>query len=294
MATTKKWTRNGYPYPAKLFPGDPPKIGNPPPRCVNEYFLIEALLRSEPVMAAYNHGGEPALIAKFRDYGIIGQNPLRGSHRALLSRPSIDKALDKKLAELGYVAMDLGILDLGILATLPPRVQIHHDNMILCGPTDGLADCLAYLQNRNPRFLCLRIDTRQPVETIIKRLRPLLKEKHRQAQAVPLPAWLAFYERLKKTPVRKIESWLDYLRCYDRFQKGESTVAAGEAVYGKRGDGSKATDNANSAKRRVRGLIKSADEWAAAQARASTKRIKQPTEDRPLWPPQKKPPHKKP
>ncbi len=291
MATTRKQTRNGYPYKIPTFSGNPPKISILPPRCVNEYFLIEALLRSEPVMAAYNHGGKPALIAKFRDYGITDQDPLHGSHHKLLSPPGIDKALNKQLAKLGYVAMDLGILDLGILATLPPRVQIHHDNMILCGPTDGLADCLAYLQNRNPRFLCLRIDTRHPVKTIIDGLRPLLTEKHRQAQAVSLPAWLAFYECLKKTPVRTIKSWLDYLRCYDLFQNGESTVAAGEAVYG---DNDAATEHANSAKRRVRVLIKDADEWAQAQVRASTKRIKQPTEDRPLWPTQKKPPHKKP
>lgn len=290
MATTKKRTRNGYPYSILPFPGDPPKIDILPPRCVNEYFLIEALLRSEPVMAAYNHGGELALIAKFKDYGITDQDPLHGSHHTLLSPPGIDKALDKKLAELGYVAMDLGILDLGILATLPPR-QVHLGNMILCEPTDGLADCLAYLQNRNPRFLCLRIDTRHPAGTITERLLPLLQERYQQTQAVPRPAWLAFYERLEKTPVRTIKSWLDYFRCYDLFQKGKSTKAAGQLVYK---DADAATEHANIAMRRVRDLIKDADEWAQAQVRASTKRIKQPTEDRPLWPPQEKAPQKKP
>jgi hypothetical protein len=282
MSKKKKSARNSYPYKILPFSGNSSKIGTPPPIYVNEYFLIEALLRSEKVMEAYRQGGEQALITKFREYGIVGHNPLHGSHHALLSEPVVDKEWGKKIAQLGHVDMGLGILDLGILATLPPNMNVHHGNLMLCGPNDGLADCLAYLRNSNPRFLCLRIDTSHPVETIIKRLRPLLRERHKQATKVPPDGLFAFYDRLMKTPFRKIKAWLEYLQCYDLFQSGKTTEATGAQVYAK---SPIASDKANLAIRRATVLITHAEAVASEQEQASKERIKKPKKNRTLWPP---------
>jgi hypothetical protein len=282
MSKKKKSARSGYPYKILPFSGDPSKIGTPPPISVNEYFLIEALLRSEKVMEAYRQGGEQALITKFREYGIVGHNPLHGSHHGLLSEPVVDKEWGEKIAQLGQVDMGLGILDLGILATLPPNVNVHHGNLMLCGANDGLADCLAYLRNSNPRFLCLRIDTSHPVETIITRLRDLLRERNKQATKVPLHGIFEFYARLEKTPFRKIKAWLEYIQCYDLFKSGKTTEAAGEQVY----DGSViASEKANTAVRRVKALIKHAEAVASEQEQANKERIKKPKKNRILWPP---------
>jgi len=278
MPKKKKSARSGYPYKILPFSGDHSKIGKPPPIFVNEYFLIEALLRSEKVMEVYEQGGEHALITKFREYGVVGHNPLHGSHHALLSKPELDKEWGEKIAQLGYVDMCLGILDLGILATLPPNVNIHHRNLMLCGPKDGLADCLAYLRCDNPRFICLRIDTRHPVETIIKSLRPLLQERHKL-----LPDNLVgFYDRLQKTPFRKSKAWLEYLQCYDLFQSGKTTEATGKQVYNGNDNES---DRANLAIRRVKFLIKYAEAVASEQEQENKKRIKKPKKNRTLWPP---------
>ena len=280
MSKRKKSARSGYPYEILPFSGDPTKIGTPSPSSVNEYFLIEALLRSEKVMKVYEQGGEHALVTKFGEYGVVRHKPLRGSHHALLSKPVVDKEWGKKMAQLGHVDIGLGILDLGILATLPPNVNVHHGNLMVGGPNDGLADCLAYLQHSNPRFICLRIDTRHPVETIITRLRPLLRERHEQAKNMA-PAF-PFYEHLEKTPFRKIKAWFEYLQCYDLFMSDKTTEAAGEQVYGK---SVIAAEKANTAIRRVKALVTHAEDVAREQEQANKKRIKKPKKNRILWPP---------
>lgn len=282
MSKKKKSARSGYPYKILPFSGDPSKIGTPPPISVNEYFLIEALLRSEKVMKAYRPDDKLALISKFRECGIVGHSPLDGTHHALLSEPVVDKEWAKKIAQLGHVDMGLGILDLGILATLPPNVNVHHGNLMLCGPSDGLADCLAYLRNSNPRFLCLRIDTSHPVGTIIARLRSLLREKQKQATKVLPDNLVGFSDRLQKTPFRKIKAWLEYLQCYDLFQSGKTTEATGKQVYNGNDNES---DRANLAIRRVKYLIKYAEDLASEQEQENKKRIKKPKKNRTLWPP---------
>lgn len=272
-------SRTGYPY--KILPfSDPSKIGKPLPDWVNEFFLIEALLRSEKVMEAHRPNDKKALIDKFREYGVVGHDPLRGTHHALLSDPIEDREWERRVARLGYVDISLNILDLGILAKLQPNEYVHHDNLSLCGSADGQADCLAYLRDTSPRFVCLRIDAAQPVETILKRLRLLLRERHKQVKQHSPEA--GFYDRLQKTPFRKVTAWLEYFRCYDLFQSGQTEEAAGAQVYPR---DIIATAKANTAIRRVKFVIQHAERVAHGQERARKERTKKPIKNRPFWPP---------
>ena len=231
-------------------------------------------------MKAHRSNDKKALIDKFRAYGVVDHDPLRGTHHALLFEPREDREWERKVTRLGYVDMSLGILDLGILAKLPPNEYVHHDNLTLCGANDGLADCLAYLRDCSSRFVCLRIDAAQPVETILKRLRLLLRERHKLIEQSPHNA--GFYDRLEKTPFRNIKAWLEYLRCYDLFQGGQTNEDVGSQVYPR---DFIATAKANTAIRRVRFVIQHAERVAAGQEQARKDRIKKQIKNRPLWPP---------
>lgn len=257
MSPTKKPAQSSYPYTIRPFTGDYKKIGKCPAAWVNEFFFIEALLRSPKVMAAFQAGGEQALTAIFIKYGVDGQAPLKGSHHALLSEPLRDKAWDAEMAQLGDIDTRLGIIDLGILARLPPNSIVHHGNITIHGFPDNLAECLAYLRDSNPRFLCLRIDTSAPPTKIIERLRPLLRNRHEQAKKMPPNKFVAVHHRQKKTPFRSVKTWLQYLQCYDLRKNGlppkdiEAQVYPGDPI---------AHEKVNVAIKRVLLLIKAAED----------------------------------
>lgn len=280
MPSKKKSLRPPYPYLIPPFSGDPSRIRKTLPEWVNEYFLIEALLRSQPVMEAYRPDNPSALIAKLRACGITGHDPLNGTHHALLSEPLEDHEWAKKLYPLGYVDNSLGILDLGVLAKLPPNQTARYHDTIVAGSGDGMGDCRSYLLGTNPRYVCLRIDAAKPVETILQRLRVFLKDRHTEATQRPLLQEAS--RRLQRTPFRNIPAWLAYVRCYDLYQSGLTIEAAGAQVYG---GSAIATEKANVAIRRVTSVIRHAVRVATEQERGSKQRIKRPTPNRPFWPP---------
>lgn len=72
--------KTSYPYPRPIpeFQGNPEE--NLKAIALQEYFTIEALIRTETAFQAYKAGGEQALKALFKSRGIIGQEPLSDSH----------------------------------------------------------------------------------------------------------------------------------------------------------------------------------------------------------------------
>ena len=236
-------------------------------------------------MEAYRPDDPSALITKLRACGITGHDPLKGTHHALLSQPLEDHEWKedewaKTLYQLGYVDNSLGILDLGVIAKRPPNQTVRYHDTIVAGSLDGMGDCRSYLLGTNPRYVCLRIDVAQPVETILKRLRVFLKDRHTKVKQLPILEGAS--RRLKKTPFRNIPAWLAYVRCYDLYQSGLTIEAAGAQVYG---GSAIATEKANVAIRRVTSVIRHAVRVATEQERGSKQRIKRPTPNRPFWPP---------
>ncbi len=289
MPPKRKSPRTPYPYTILPFSGDPSRIRTTRPEWVNEYFLIEALLRSKPVMKAYRPDDPSTVITKLRASGITGQDPLKGTHHALLSEPLEDHEWVRKMAQLGDLG--LGILDLGVIAKLPPKVKVQHNTMHVTGTADGLGDCKSYLLDPNPRYVCLRIDAAKPVETILQRLRVLLRDRHQQAIQSAFPhhpdgGWREFSRRLKQIFFRNIPAWLAYVCCYDLYQSGLTIKAAGGQVYP---DDPNATEKASVAIRRVKFVIRHAERLAAEQERFGKQRVKKPGTNKFFWPPRRIP-----
>ncbi len=285
MPPKRKPPRSPYPYTILPFSGDPSHIRKTLPEWVNEYFLIEALLRSRPVMKAYRPDDPSSLITTLAAYGITGHDPLKGTHHELLSEPRDDHEWARKMAQLGKLG--LGILDLGVLAKLPPNVKIDHKDIHVTGPADGMGDCLFYLRSTNPRYVCLRIDAAKPFETILRRLRVLLRDRNQQVWKKASPhhpdgAFHAFYRRFKVTVFKNPQTWLAYFRCYDLHARGKTIKDAGDQVYL---DDFNATEKASGAIQKVKHVIQHAERFAAEQERASKQRIKRPGAHKFLWPP---------
>ena len=288
-----------YPYTipslnplCRLLQADPEAFKNRPAQWVNEFFLIEALLRSEKAKQAYRSGGHRELIRFFHDHNIAFQNPLKRSHHRLLTSPP--EKLVEELKEMGDVDCLLGIQDLGALVTLTPDIRITRDKTTWCG-YDGEQDILESLRNSNPRFVYLRFDLAHPIDTILesKKLRRLLKKKREQfhkqpkARTIPIVSLLrrpspsdvgdpevifrgpafAFSDRQRKwTPFKDISNWLNYLKCDDLREKGHSPQEIAAKVYPGMKQGA---EKYYSAIKRVKQAIKSAENgtWPPSTSR---------------------------
>ena len=259
MPKTKKPESSDYPYKIPPFSGDPSKIGKRPPVWVNEYFLIEALLRSQKVMKAYRRCKERALMAILKEHGIIEQDPLRSTHHALLLAPSEDSETNEKWAELGYVDMKLQIRDLGAVAKRPANTIANIGGVSWSWGFSGEEECLGLLRNPHPRYLFLQIDVSHPPTPIIHRLLPLLKERHEAFKTMPPPKLLASSYRLLKTPFDDIPAWLRYFQCYDLRVRGKLTY--GQIALQTHGN-HKMRDNPEKAVRCVNRVIRAAEDKA--------------------------------
>ncbi len=234
-------------------------------------------------MEAYQHHPS-SLIPTLSVWGIINQDPLKGTHHALLSEypEGFDREWAKETAKHGQLNVRLNILDLGVLAKLPSSEGF---------PSTGESACLAYLRGTDPRYVCLRIDAVHPVETVLKQLRVLLRDRHQQAFQGSHPHHSdgessEFFRRRKQTFFRNIPAWLAYFHCYDLYQSGLTIEEVGRQVY--RGD-INAADNAGVAIRRVKRVIRHAESLTAELAgqEGSLKRGQLVKHRTFYWPPQR-------
>jgi hypothetical protein len=232
------------------------------PHKVNEFFLIEFLLRSSRIRALYSEeNGKQKFQAILRQRGIHSQDPLSGSHHHLLIES--EKFADE-MGELGYLDVGLGILDLGKIFSLPPGYETNCDGMVLRGSFyGGEEECRSRLRMsdplRNRRALSLYCELNHPPDVIWKRLRPILHARHEEAtrQASGKEAMQVRHSseqeiRDNQRPhfnIRNVRTWLEYLYCYD-YSKFENKTYGdiGALVYGKK---KSATDSAKKAVKRV-------------------------------------------
>lgn len=189
-----------------------------------EFFRIEALLRSSSVQHLYHEckmtSGRMAERPLFTRYGICW-DVLDGAHHQLLTpdpmfiKPPWFPPLPTSQPELLARA---GVIDIGASAK------------------EGHAHAWSYLmQDSNPRFLFLAIDTMTKAETIITALRPILQERNAQTEQAPpidtvfvrdgmisddsdddvSPSFTQPHNAFKNSPIRDVKNWLDYFTCYD-------------------------------------------------------------------------------
>jgi hypothetical protein len=239
----------------RLHATNPKVFKNKPAEWINEFFLIEALLRTEEVKKAYRRGKNRALMAILQDHGIIEQDPLRGTHHALLVASSEDSKANAQWAELGYVDKKLQIRDLGVVAKRPANTTSLISGVDWYWGESGEQECLRLLRHPHPRYLFLQIDAARKPQPIINRLRPLLKERHELLKQMARSQLFAFHHRLQKTPFNDIPAWLRYFQCYDlRHDQGLEYGPIALRMYGTH----KKRDNPEKAVARVEWAIEGA------------------------------------
>lgn len=290
----KKETPTGYPYrlPSldrllRLHQANPKIFKNRPAQWVNEFFLIEALLRSDKAKHAHHSGSDPELLRFFRDHNIIGQKPLQGSHHPLLTAPRQTLRGDN----FGNVDTLLGIQDIGVLARLTPDTIRKMTRGTMEWPMyDGEQAVLTLLRNPSPRFVCLRFDASLPLDTILesKQLRRLFKERRKQSKGLQRPIvtllrrpssgvgepevvsrgpLFAFSDRQRAwTPFKDITMWLRYLKCYAMWKAEHSPDEISAKVFPGMGNG---LSQYYSAIKQVKKAIKSAEDgtWPPSTSR---------------------------
>ncbi len=239
-----------------------------------EFFRIEALLRSKKVMEVYRRTYKKytktnrTIDALFLDFAVMdGWNVLNGSHHKLISIEPIG------IHHLFYTP-DCGIRDLRwVIAGRPKTIFEPNDYLVhwLKGSNDKfLAE----------RYLTLRIDTAHPPDRILKALKIELERRHKTEKNVSIskPEVKIMYQRnaegrklknygfsirgcyhpTKKSPIRKIQTWLDYFTCYDlRHCQNLTFGDIAKKVYPP--GGPKNRDRAEIAFRRIVKLIKAAE-----------------------------------
>lgn len=185
-------------------------------------------------------------------HGVFSRAPLSGSHHALITH---DKQLDEKLLRFGYLDVGLGILDLGRLARLQPGEELRHGSVVIGGPFDGGAkECALRLRSQNPQFLHLRLDLSHPPEAILGRLSVLLHQAWKSAGNITKKG-IDGRLKPKAVPIKKIETRMKFLQCYDLQQEGRTVEQIADIMY-------KGLDNrvgnASQALNRAKEMIRSA------------------------------------
>jgi hypothetical protein len=249
----KRKTVQGYPY--TILPVDQSRI-KPKLRPIeaDQFLLVETLLRTPKIIELYERDKQAFQSYWNERHGIFSTNPLGGSHHSLVIP---DKKIEQKLREMGYVDVGLGMLDLGIVAKLPPMTNVHHDSIVLVGPANGgAAECTLRLQGRNPRFLQLHLDVSHPPEAIIDRLRPLLRARYEAIKRRPSVRRFTY----EAVPKAQIVTKLKFFRCYDlqRPPHNRTIQEIAEIVYKDQSNtkGS-AEGNTKQALARARAMIRS-------------------------------------
>jgi hypothetical protein len=241
------------PYPYDIRAIDQSKIkARVSPAAFEKFCLIETLLRMPEVTRLYNEEREE-FDRYWRYYhGIFGYNPVKGSHHALICRR--DRDLEQKLLQLGYIDVDLGIIDLGNIFKLAPETVFRHGDIDLVGPTfGGEAECNTFLQSNDPRYLHLRLDTTRPPAAIWEAIKPLLTARYKISIAGRRRS------TSKAIPKSEIKTFLEYFRCFDLRRSGLKVREIADIVARERDDSKGAADEyAKQALRRSRKKITSA------------------------------------
>jgi len=252
-----------------------------------EFFRIEALLRSKKVMEVYRRTYKKYIKTNrttdklfasttdklFTDFAVHdGWKVLNGSHHKLICIEPIEQFSRHHL----FFTPDCGISDLrwAIVERSKPN---RESNDLLVRWLKGVDDC--FLAERH---LTLRIDTAYPPDRILKALKIELERRHKTEKNVSIgkpevkiigpknagmkskkhgfQIWVSgCYHPTKKSPIRKIQTWLAYFTCYDlRHCQNLTFGDIAKKVYPP--GGSKSRDRAEIAFRRVTKLIKAAEQ----------------------------------
>lgn len=247
--------RSSVPYPYIIPPIDLTRARQKVrPQEAHEFLLIESLLRTTEMIDLYKRDKAGFNSYWKHNHGIFSRDPLCGSHHALIID---DRHLEEELLKFGYLDVGLGILDLGRFSRLQPGKELRYGPVVLGGPLDGGAKaCALLLRSQDSKFLHLRLDLSHPPEAILERLRVLLHQKWKHAGDVGTQGVSG---RLKPEAVaiKKIETRLKYLRCYDLQREGKKVEEIADIMY-KGLDNS--LGNASQALHRAKELIRSAED----------------------------------
>lgn len=239
------------------------KTASAPPICVNRYFLIEALKRSEKVMKQYKQGGVPRFILCSR-YGLDEEALARKDHDKYLSVIP-DAPSDSDYLKLGFVSHDPNILDLKIVAKVPKggvKYTTGHFNFWQNG---GEATVLEFLRDPTPEVLCLAIPMKASPTALIERLYPLIQARHKEAMNVPPDERTIRINNVTKCFFEDVAAWRRYIQCYDLWKSGHlSQKEIAYQIYPGTDrlcseEVSKAVQNVKSGIKQVRQMIKSAE-----------------------------------
>jgi hypothetical protein len=238
-------------YPYSIPPVDLKQVHSKVrPLSAHEFFLVEALLRTPKIIKLYKHD-KTAFDAYWRDnHGELSRNPLAGSHHLLILK---DRQFEQELLRIGYLDVGLGILDLGTIARLPRGAALRHGPIEIVGSYDGARECALRLRSTNPQFLHLRLDLSHPPQAILERLELILDAQCRRVRGKRKKDVSALLQR-EAVSLKKIETYMRYLRCYDLQREGLPIDQIANKVYA----GSDNRDGTTAqALRRARALIRS-------------------------------------
>ncbi len=257
MPTKRKL--NPYPYsiPPVTCPDDT-TLQQLDAKNVLEFFRVEALLRSKPVMQLYQREGRSSKsdrTLQTRPYSLYyGWRVLNGKHHHLLvPEPSLS------LHRAGIVELWKTLSDWDAMKECWKEFNPEFDY------EDVFEDPRQDIESDDPRYLYIGIDAAHPPERIIGALRPILKQRHKaaKAQAGRPPSRIDFISIDPRKPrerpiIRNFKAWFDYLKCYDlRHCEGLSYGEIAKRVYPP--GGPKARDRAEKAFIRVQRLIAAAE-----------------------------------
>lgn len=189
----------------RTYPFIIPEVHCPPPETLEklapwgilEFFRVEALLRSKKIHQIYRRRKREAV-----DFKIMG--------------PKYGFDFDEVLDEARHHNL-IGYLNV-VEDPLSPILDITSD----IKKKKDLKDAYTLKLWISPQYKYFRLDCRNPPETIIKRLKPLLKKAHQDSLALPLKRDVGggqglAYHPYKKPPIHNgnLSLWLQYLNCYD-------------------------------------------------------------------------------
>ena len=205
-----------YPYPIRGVECPPDSVlERIDPWLILEFFRVEALLRSPTVQQLYRMhmsslSSDPSLSTEgnlllFSRYGISWANINSVDHHFLLNPHPVQSLTQAGITDMGAIIKD---------------GQSEFWNLTMKSDT--------------PQYVYLAINAAFPPETILKALKPVLKERNKLVWD-PEGIWKPVTEvvtslrgprgdaqylvpygpRKKNSPILNIKAWLKYFRCYD-------------------------------------------------------------------------------
>jgi len=228
---------------------------------VQEFFRIEALLRSEKVAKLYEQTfetgkskttfGNLEFYVDFleKNYKVsLGWRVLKGIHHNLILMSETRK---------GYFTRHQPYKDSGIFDL---KAELARGRTALEGEKRFWRILKDSLDSGNPQSLYLQIDASYPTRRILDSLKIILESQKAEINKTPEDSpWFSLIKSKSKTVNREhlrkldIQTWIDYFRCYDLWHgKDKSFGQIALKVYG---DSQTKYEAAEKAVKRVRILI---------------------------------------